>query len=144
MAGRGLVQSGPRAKFLIEGVPVMYATNVSYSEEIQYDPVEVLDLLEVAEHVPLAYRVTLNCQFVRIVTNPIKNRDGVAIMPTLEGILFAPELTCTLIDSVTGLTIANFERVKCSRHSVGQGAKAMALEDVDFVCIRMRDESEIR
>ena len=39
MAGRGLVLSGARARLMIEGVKVMYATNVSYSEEIQHDPV---------------------------------------------------------------------------------------------------------
>ena len=39
---------------MIEGVKIMYATNVAYSEEIQHDPVEVLDQFDVAEFVPVA------------------------------------------------------------------------------------------
>ena len=41
MAARGLVFSGARARLMIEGVKIMYATNVSYSEEIQHDPVNL-------------------------------------------------------------------------------------------------------
>lgn len=143
MAELGRVLSGARARLMIEGVPVMYATNCSYSEEIQYDPVEVLDKLDVAEHVPVAYRVTFSAQTVRVVLNPIKNRDGVAIMPVLEDILTAGELTATIEDSVTGAVVASIERVRASRYTQNIGARAMVLTDVEFVAIRVRDESEI-
>lgn len=143
MAGRGLVLSGARAVFQIEGVKVMYATNVNYSEEIQYDPVEVLDQLEVAEFVPTAYRVSLSAQMVRVITNPIKLRDGVRIFPRLEEILTSPELTASILDRVTGTVVANIERVKCSRHTANIGARGIVLSDCDFVAIRIRDESEI-
>jgi len=143
MAGRGLVLSGARARLSIDGVKVMYATNVSYSEEIQHDPVEVLDQLDVAEHVPVAYRVTFTAQMVRVITNPIKLRDGVVIMPRLEDILSSPELTATVEDRVTGSTVANIERVKCVRYTQNVGARGIVLQDVEFVAIRIRDESEI-
>jgi len=143
MAGRGLVLSGARAVFQIEGVKVMYATNVSYSEEIQYDPIETLDQLEVAEHVPTGYRVTMSAQMVRVITNPIKLRDGVRIFPRLEDILGAPELTASVLDRVTSAVVANIERVKCSRHSANVGARGIVLTDCDFVAVRIRDESEI-
>lgn len=143
MAGRGLVLSGARAVFQIEGVKVMYATNVSYSEEIQYDPIEVLDQLEVAEHVPTAYRVTLSAQMVRVITNPIKLRDGVRIFPRLEDILSSPELTASVLDRVTGSVLANVERVRCSRANTNIGARGIVLSDCEFVAIRIRDESEI-
>lgn len=143
MAGRGLVLSGARAKLSINGVKVMYATNVSYSEEIQHDPVEVLDQFDVAEHVPIAYRVTFSAQMVRVVTNPIKLRDGVVIQPRLEDILTSPELTATVEDRGTGNVIANIERVKCVRYTQNVGARGIVLNDVEFVAIRIRDESEI-
>jgi hypothetical protein len=143
MAGRGLVLSGARARLMIEGVKVMYATNVSYSEEQQHDPVEILDDFSVAEHVPIAYRVTFSAQMVRVVTNPIKLRDGVVILPRLENILEAPELTATIEDRGTGLIIANIERVKCVRYTQNVGARGIVLNDVEFVAIRIRDESEI-
>ena len=143
MAGRGLVLSGARARLMIEGVKVMYATNVSYSEEIQHDPVEVLDQFDVSEHVPIAYRVTFSAQMVRVVTNPIKLRDGVVIQPRLEDILESPELTATVEDRGTGLIVANIERVKCVRYTQNVGARGIVLNDVEFVAIRIRDESEI-
>lgn len=121
----------------------MYATNVSYSEEIQHDPVEVLDQFDVAEHVPIAYRVTFSAQMVRVVTNPIKLRDGVVIQPRLEDILTSPELTATVEDRGTGNVIANIERVKCVRYTQNVGARGIVLNDVEFVAIRIRDESEI-
>lgn len=139
----GKVLSGARARFLIEGVPLLYATNVNYSEEIQYDPVEVLDLLEVAEFVPVAYRVTLSSQHVRVVSNPIKKRDGIRIFPSLPDILSAPDLTGSLEDSVTGVVLASIQRVKASRYTVNVGARGIVLSDVEFVAIRIEDESEI-
>jgi len=143
MAGRGLVLSGARARLMIEGVKVMYATNVSYSEEIQHDPVEVLDNFAVAEFVPVAYRCTFSAQMVRVLTNPIKLRDGVVILPRLEDILDAPELTATIEDSKTGTIVANIERVKATRYTQNTGARGIVLNDVEFVAIRIRDESEI-
>src|SRR5687768_1820911 len=143
MAGRGLVLSGARARLMIEGVKVMYATNVSYSEEITYEPVEVLDQLEVAEHVPTGYRVTFSAQRVRVITNPIKNADGVVLMPRLEEILRSGEMTASIEDRVTGTIIANIERVKAARYSAAIGARGIVLEDVEFVAIRIRDESEL-
>jgi hypothetical protein len=139
----GKVLSGARARLLLEGVPVLYATNVNYSEEIQYDPVEVLDLLEVAEFVPVAYRVTFTSQHVRVVTNPIKNRDGIQVFPRLSDILRAPDLTAAIEDNVTGEILASIQRVKASRYTVNIGARGIVLTDVEFVAIRIEDESEI-
>lgn len=143
MAERGLVLSGARARLLIEGVKVMYATNVSYGEEITYDPVEPLDQLEVAEHVPTAYRVNFSAQMVRVITNTIKLRDGVRIFPRLEDILTSGELTATIEDRVTGTIVSNIERVRASRYNINVGARGIVLNDVEFVAIRIRDESEL-
>ena len=143
MGELGRVLSGARARLKINGQDVLYATNVTYSEEIQYDPVETLDLLEVAEHVPVAYRVTFSSQHVRVVTEPIKNREGLTIFPRLEDILTSGELTAGVEDSVTGALVANIERVRATRYTQNIGARGMVLTDVEFVAIRIRDESEI-
>lgn len=143
MAGRGLVLSGARARLSIEGVPVMYTLNANYGEEIQHEPIEPLDQFDVAEHVPVAYRVTFTAQVVRIITNSLKLRDGVRIFPTLEQILDAGEMTATIEDRVTGSVAANIERVKATRYNIAVGARGIVLTDVEFVAIRIRDESEI-
>ena len=143
MAGRGLVLSGARARLMIDGVKVMYATNCTYGEEVEFQPIEVLDQLEIAEHVPVAYRVNFSAQFVRVITNSIKLRDGVRIFPRVEDILTSGELTATVEDRVTNTIVSNIERVKASRYNINIGARGIVLSDVDFVAIRIRDESEL-
>ncbi len=143
MAELGRVLSGARARLLIDGVPVLYCTNVNYSEEIQYDPVEVLDEMAVAEFVAVAYRVTFTAQWVRVVTNSIKNRDGIRIFPRLKDILTAPSLTGSVEDNLTGEVLASIQRVKASRYTVNIGARGIVLTDTEFVAVRIEDESEI-
>lgn len=143
MAFRGLVLSGARARLNLDGIKVALALNVSYSEEIQHDPIEPLDQFSVAEHVPVGYRVTFNAQMVRIVQNTIKNRDGVVIFPTLENILTRGEMDATVEDGPTGAVIANIEGVKATRYNNNIGARGIVMKDVEFVAIRIRNESEI-
>lgn len=140
---RGLVLSGARARLLLEGVKVMYATNVTFGEEIRYDPVEALDNIAVEEHVPVGYNVNFSAQVVRVITNSIKLRDGVRIFPRLEQILTSGEMTATIEDRVTGTIVANIERVRASRYNMAISARGIVLTDVEFVAIRIRDESEL-
>ena len=143
MAKRGLVLTGARAVLSIGPTKVMYTLSATYGEEITQEPIEPLDQLDVAEHVATAYRVTFSAQLVRIITNSIKLRDGEAIFPKLEDILTAEEMTATIEDRITGNVVANIERVKASRYNINVGARGIVLTDVEFVAIRIRDESEI-
>ncbi len=143
MAERGLVLTGARARLSINNVAVMYALSATYGEEQMLEPIEPLDQLDVAEHVPTGYRVSFSAQIVRVITEAIKLHRGVAIFPKLEDILQAGELTATIEDRITGRVLANIERVKASRYNINVGARGIVLTDVDFVAIRIRDESEI-
>lgn len=143
MADRGLVLTGARARLSLEGVSCMYTLSARYGEEIQHDPVEPLDQFDVAEFVPLAYRVNFSAQWVRVIRNSIKLRDGVSIFPRLEEILTAGEMTGTIEDRVTGAALATIQRVKATRYNVNVGARAIVLTDVEFVAVRIRDESEV-
>jgi len=143
MAERGLVLTGARARLSLDGVAIMYALNASYGEQIQLDPVEPLDQFDVAEFVPTAYRCTFTAQIVRVITASVKLHNGVTIFPTLENILSAAEMTATIEDSVTGHVVANIERVRASRYQIAVGARGIVLTDVEFVAVRIRDESEV-
>jgi hypothetical protein len=121
----------------------MYATNVNYSEEIPRDPVEVLDQFDVAEHVPIAYRCTFGAQMVRVITQPIKLRDGIRIFSRLEDILDFEEMEAAVEDRKTGLLLTNIERCNCTRYTVNMGARGIVLTDTEWVAIRARDESEV-
>jgi hypothetical protein len=121
----------------------MYTLSATYGEEIQHDPVEPLDQFDVAEFVPIAYRVNFSAQWVRVIRNSIKLRDGVEIFPRLEEILNAADMTATIEDRQTGAAITNIQRVKATRYNINIGARAIVLTDVEFVAVRIRDESEV-
>jgi hypothetical protein len=87
--------------------------------------------------------VTFSSQHVRVVTNPIKRRDGIRIFPRLQDILAAPDLTAAIEDTVTHQVLANVQRVKASRYTINIGARGIVLTDVEFVAIRIQDESEV-
>ncbi len=140
---RGLVLSGARARFSLEGVPVFYTLSANYGEQIQRDPIEPLDQFDVAEFVPIAYRVNLSCQFVRVITQPLKLRDGVSIFPTLENILTQGAMTATIEDPVTGTVVAQIQRVEATRYNIQGGSRSIWMTDCEFVAVRIKDESEI-
>jgi len=133
------VFSGARSRFKINGRVIGFAGGVSGSESIDYEPIDVLDLLEVKEFVPVAYRATLSAQIFRIVGNSLKSQS---IFPTLENILTSGDLTCTVEDKLTGSTLAQFEACKAQEHSFDITARGVVSENVTFVTIRLRDESE--
>lgn len=148
MAEKGRVFTGARARFSINGKKVGYATNCSGSEEIEYQPVEVLDNVEVEEHVPVAYRVTFNSSHVRIVGKTMKSdgffpSTGSSPEEHLTNILLQPDLVCTIEDSKTGNIITTVEQVKMQSKNFTINARGIVGKDVNYVCTRMKDESEV-
>jgi hypothetical protein len=134
------VFSGARARFKVDGAVVAFAGGVSGSESIDYEPVDVLDLLEVREFVPVAYRATLNAQVFRVIGQSLKQ---LGIFPAEENILTTGDLDCAIEDRLTGNTMALFQNCKASEHSWDVTARGIVSENVTFVTIRVRDESEV-
>lgn len=133
------VFTGARARFKVDGIIVGFAGGVSGSESIDYEPVDVLDMLEVREFVPVAYRATLNATVFRVIGASLK---AAGIFPTLENILTTGDLTCTVEDKVTGNTMAQFEKCKAQEHSFDVTARGLTSENVTFVTVKLRDEFE--
>ena len=71
----GNVATGSRVKLLLGGKPVGYATIASYSETIGYEPVAVLDQLEIVEHVPVSYDVTFTAARLYLVNKSLKSLE---------------------------------------------------------------------
>ncbi len=148
MSEKGRLMTGARARFLIEGRKVGYARNVRIEERVDYEPVEVLDNIEVEEYVPTAVRVTLSAGWFRIVGETVKSlgyfpSNGANTEEHLENILLSGDLTATLEDTHTGKIIATVEQVKIASHNYTIDARGVVAEDAEFVAIRMKDESEI-
>jgi len=145
---KNVVFTGARARFLVNGIKIGFATNVTVSEEIAYDPVEVLDNIQVQEYVPTAYRVTLTMSRIRIVGKTLKSQGffpkiGGNAEEHLSNILTNGELVCTVEDNETGTIMATFEQCKVASHNWTVNARGIVGNDVTFVCIRVKDESEI-
>jgi len=139
-AGVPEVFSGARARFRFADVTVGYAAGVSGEETVDYEPVEVLDLLEVREHVPVAYRCSLSAQIFRVVGDSLK-RQG--IFPKPENIITSNALSAALEDrGITGNTIALFTGVRTAGHTWDTTARSIVSENVNFVAIRVKDEFE--
>lgn len=148
MAEKGRLFTGARARFSINGVKVGYARNVAVTEEIQYDPVEILDNIEVEEYVPVAYRVTFTASQFRIIGETVKSLGyfpnvGQNVEEHLENILISGDLTATIEDTKTGKLFATLEQVKVASHNWTIDARGVVGEDLTFVAIRVKDESEV-
>lgn len=147
MGQKGRVFTGCRARFMIEGKKVGYATNVSGSEEVRYDPLEVLDNVEVEEFVPVGYTVTFTAALVRIVGETIKSqgffpKTGVDTETHLKNILLQGDMSAVIEDTKTGDKICTVQQMKMQSRNFTINARGMVGKDCTFVATRMLDESE--
>lgn len=141
MAANTSTFSGVRARFKVAGVKVGYAGGVSGEEAIDYEPVNVLDKLEVAEHVPVAYRVSLSANIFRVLGNSLKS---LGIMPTESNILTSGALSASIDDSADGdRPMLIIEGLKATTKTFDVTARGIVSEAVNFVGLRMKDEFEL-
>lgn len=148
MPSKGNVITGARARVLINGVRIGYATNVSVNEETQYEPVEVIDDFEVSEHVPVGFRVSGSIGFIRTFGESIKSLGfrpaaGQSSEEHLENVINAAEITMALEDKIGGQSFRTLTDVKFSSESIQVMARGLSATDVSFVAIRSKDESEV-
>lgn len=147
MAAKGNLFTGARARFSIDGKKVGYARNVTVREEVQLDPIEVLDNIEVEEYVPVAYRVTFSASLFRVIGETLKSKGyfpetGNSVEDHLTNILNSGEMTATIEDTRTREVFATLEQVRIQSHSWTIDARGVVGEDVEFVAIRVKDEYE--
>jgi len=145
--------SGARSVFFIDNgggpVPVAFAGGVSGEEVIDYEPIDVIGLLEVREHVPVAYRASLNAQIFRVVGESLKKQG---ILPTQDDIITSGDMEALVRDQGVGKrgsptrlgkqTVQLFQEVRCSGHTFDITTRGVVQESVNFVCIRTIDEAE--
>lgn len=143
---KGMVLSGCRARFSIKGVQIGYARGVQLSEAVTYEPVRVLDNVEVEEHVPVAYDVRLSCSMFRIVGETLKKQGwfagvGKSTREHMQNLLLSRDLVATLEDTKSGEIVATVEQVQIASHNWSVDAQGVVGEEVEFVAVRVRDET---
>lgn len=144
------VLTGARAVFMFNEAVVGFASGVSVSEEIMYEPVDTLDHLEVREHAPTGYRVTLSAQMFRTVSLPgapstddspgsIKQQN---IFPKFEQILRLQGTNAVIQDRITGKILMLLKDVKASSYNFSISARGIVGQNVNFVTTRAMDEGD--
>lgn len=147
----GNVLTGARARFSLNGVQVGYATGVTVRETITYEPIKVLDTIQVTEHAPTDYEVSMTAELVRIIGTTIKSegwfpKQGTSPEDHLSNILSSGELTATLeADANIGspTIVMNVEGVRISERNVNITSRGVVGTNVTLVAIRARDESDL-
>lgn len=146
---KGLVFTGARARFSVDGQIAGYATDCNGGEEIAYERIKVLDSIQAVEFVPIDYDVSFSASRVRLIGQSIRGPD-LDIFPKLgnnandhlRNILNKADITAQIEDSITNTIFMILEQCKVARHNWRITSRGVVGEDIDFVGIRMRDESE--
>lgn len=142
------VATGARARFSINGIAVGFATNVDVRESITYEPVKVLDNIQVIEHVPIDYDVSMAADMIRIVNETIKSqqwfpKQGKSASEHLLNMINQGEMEAVIEDTITGKTICFVEGVKIAESSLRVTARGIIGQNVSMVAKRRRDESDL-
>jgi hypothetical protein len=133
------VMTGAKAQFQIDNEKIATASNVSWSEEIAYEPINVLDKLEVEEHAETGYTVSLQCQNFRVSGKSVKQ---LGIMSSLSDILTQGEMTASVVDSAGSLPILLMTGVKMQSRQSSIDARGVMTETWSFVGRKATDEYE--
>lgn len=139
------VMTGSKATFMIDGKKIAFASNVSWNENIQYEPINVLDQLHVKEHAEVAYTVDMQCQNFRVANQSVKR---LGIMKSLEALLTQGVMDCLITDnsgtsedgSDAGTVIVHMTGVKLQARQTTVDARGVMTETWSFVGIKATDE----
>ena len=145
---KGVIFTGARARFIVDGKKIGFATTVSGREMLEYERVKVLDNLQTQEHVPVDYDTELSASRVQIVGKSLKSQG---LFPSLGGnaeehlqnVLTSGALSAHIEDNATSTVMFLFEEVRVSSHNWTINARGIVGNDMTFVAIRQRDQSEI-
>lgn len=130
--------TGARVVFRVNGQKILFANAMNYTVAHAHQPVDILDQLEPAEYAETGYTVNFTCNMFRVSSlDPI----SLGLRPKLQNILTQPELTATLVDRVTGATLMQIERIKCTQEDFNIDARNLGQLTLSFVGIKMTNEA---
>lgn len=157
LQAKGQVFSGARARLYLRGKVIGYATNVSGTEEIQYEPVEVLNHMQVIEFVPVGYRVSLNASRVRLIGDGASNagsmRGDLDIFPKMGqndadllanalALIMADDMTCMIEDTISSKRFMTLQSIVIPSRNFTITPRGIVGEDITILGIRALDEAE--
>jgi hypothetical protein len=147
--GRGRILTGCRARLTVAGKKIGFARGVTVSEGVEWTPIKVLDSIETVEHVPVNDDISFTASMFRIVGSTLKSEGlmascGANSEEHLQNILLTSSIMNAIIeDTKTGKVVCEIVDVKVASHNWTIDAGGVVGEDVEFVGVRVMDESEL-
>jgi hypothetical protein len=157
VAIKNSVISGARAKLSLNNQVVGFATDVSCSEEIQVEAIRTLDSFHTLEFVPVGYDISFSASRVRLFGGSLRGgtvtegrgnaldvvaKHGTDAAQHLSNVLNKTSFTATIEDTIAQATFARIEQVQVVRHNWSVTARGIVGEDIEFVGVRIVDETE--
>lgn len=133
------VFSGARAKLIINGNEIGFATGVSASEQIQLQRVDVLGNIDSQEIVPVSRVVSVQADFVRI-TNQSLNELGIMPRGETADVLNFAEITLEVYDQISDTPVWRVEGARCESRSWQAQSGSIVTVNASFQARRIFDE----
>jgi len=142
------VLTGARARLSIDGKKVGYATGVTVREMLNHEPIKVLDDIQVKEHVPVDYEVSMTASTVRLTGTSLKSLGWVALQGAtsadhLTNIIALGELVAQIEDTQTGTILGVVEGIRIQEQDLTIQARGVVGINVTMVAKRFRDEADV-
>ena len=135
------VFSGARAKLIVNGQEIGFATGVSASENIQLQRVDVLGNIDSQEIVPVSRVVSIQADFVRI-TNKSLNELGIMPRGNTVDVLSFPEITLEVYDQIGDAPVWRVEGARCESRSWQVQSGSIVTVNAQFQARRIFDEQD--
>lgn len=133
------VFSGARAKLIVDGAEIGFATGVSASEQITHQRVDVLGNIDSQELVPVSRVVSIQADFVRI-TNTSLSDLGIMPRGATADVVNFPEITLEVYDQISDVPVWRVEGARCESRSWQVQSGSIVTVNASFQARRLYDE----
>lgn len=132
------VVTGAKLGLFINNVPVVFASNCSFSYKINTYDIKEIDSLEVAEFAELGVEVEFSASMFRINFNSCQANGW---QPSLKNLLKQPELTATIFNRHDKAVMLTLQGLKLVGRTGTMDARGAFVEQLTFRARIMYDEA---
>jgi hypothetical protein len=134
------VMTGARTRLQINEKTVAVVMDLSIEEDVEHQPLEVLDNIAVEEWVAVAYRVRGSASRARLYkSNPTKYGFGWSLEKLKAG---GEPATGIVIDSVTGKSVGKISQFKMEGRVQRTNARSITMEEIRWNATLYQDEEQ--
>ncbi|CAK0749595.1 conserved hypothetical protein [Azospirillaceae bacterium] len=131
------VATGAKLELRIGTIPVAYASQCSYTYNINVETIQGVDQLTVDEHAEVGTTVTFTASMFRVAFKAAVTNGW---QPKLKVLLQQPELVAIIKDKISGVVLAQISGLKLTSRSGTVAARGTFTETLTFVGKIFEDE----